>query len=324
MNENRECKAVKSNGVTELKMDKRWELIKRKCRTRIRFWNLNDRLSNCLKGGATKIFFYGLTFMSISLVFISSGHPESIHSRAAVVMDVSTGRILYAKQPDCRLPAASTVKLMTAVVAIEKTDLDAVVTISKNASHVRSSKAGLKQGDKVTVEKLLYAALIESSNDAAVALAEAVAGSEKGFVELMNQKAISIGAKDTRFINSTGLPNPHQYTTAQDLSKIMSCVLSYPKLREIIGTPAVELSTDKGKILFLKNTNKLLRSDGDLIGGKTGYTLRAGHCFVCAAEREEEVIIVALLGSSSREHLWKETEFLINKGFQIMTNEKNL
>jgi D-alanyl-D-alanine carboxypeptidase (penicillin-binding protein 5/6) len=262
--------------------------------------------------------------MSISLVLISSGSAESIHCRAAVVMDESTGRILYAKQPDCRLPAASTVKLMTAVVAIEKADLDAVVTISKNASHVRPSKVGFKQGDKVTVEKLLYAALIESSNDAAVALAEAVAGSEKGFVELMNQKAISIGAKDTRFINSTGLPNPHQYTTAQDLSKIMSCVLSYPKLREIIGTPAVELSTDKGKILFLKNTNKLLRSDGDLIGGKTGYTLRAGHCFVCAAEREEEVIIVALLGSSSREHLWKETEFLINKGFQIMTNEKNL
>jgi D-alanyl-D-alanine carboxypeptidase (penicillin-binding protein 5/6) len=305
-------------------MDKRWELIKRKCRTRIRFWNLNDRLSICLKGEATKIFFYGLAFMSISLVLISSGSAENIHCRAAVVMDESTGRILYAKQPDCRLPAASTVKLMTAVVAIEKADLDAVVTISKNASHVRPFKVGFKQGDKVTVEKLLYAALIESSNDAAVALAEAVAGSEKGFVELMNQKAISIGAKDTRFINSTGLPNPHQYTTAQDLSKIMSCMLSYPKLREIIGTPAVELSTDKGKILFLKNTNKLLRSDGDLIGGKTGYTLRAGHCFVCAAEREEEVIIVALLGSSSREHLWKETEFLINKGFQIMTNEKNL
>jgi D-alanyl-D-alanine carboxypeptidase (penicillin-binding protein 5/6) len=213
---------------------------------------------------------------------------------------------------------------MTAIVAIEKADLNDVVPISKNASRVRSLKVGFRKGDEVTVEKLLYAALIKSANDAAVALAEAVAGSEKGFVELMNQKAISIGAKDTQFINSTGLPGPHQYTTALDLSKIMSCVLSYPKLKEIIATPAVELSTDKGEILSLKNTDKLLWSDGDLIGGKTGYTFRAGHCFVCAAEREKEVIIVALLGSSSRKHLWKEAEALIDKGFQIIGNKKRL
>lgn len=305
-------------------MDRNRELLKRKCRTKMRFWNLNDPLSNCLKRRATKILFYGLAFVSIFLVFLSSAFAESINSRAAVVMDVSTGRILYAKHPDRRLPPASTTKLMTAIVAIEKAELDTVVTISKNASLVRPLKAGFKQGDKVTLEKLLYAALIKSSNDAAVALAEAVAGSEKSFVELMNQKAISIGAKDTKFINSTGLPNPYQYTTAQDLSKIMSCVLSYPKLREIIATPTVELSTEKGKILSLKNTNKLLWSDGDLIGGKTGYTLRAGYCFVCAAEREKEVIIVALLGSSSREHLWKEVEALIDKGFQIVANEKSL
>lgn len=305
-------------------MDRNWGLLKRRCRTKMRFWNLNDPLSNCLKRGTAKILFYGLAFMSIFLVFLSSAFAESINSRAAVVMDVLTGRMLYAKDPKRRLPPASTTKLMTAIVAIEKADLDNVVTISKNASLVRPLKAGFKQGDKVTVEKLLYAALIKSANDAAVALAEAVAGSEKGFVELMNQKAISIGAKDTKFINSTGLPGPHQYTTALDLSKIMSCVLSYPKLKEIIATPAVELSTDKGEILSLKNTNKLLWSDGDLIGGKTGYTFRAGHCFVCAAEREKEVIIVALLGSSSREHLWKEAEALIDIGFQIIGNKKRL
>ena len=280
---------------------------------------------NVFKRGTYKGFLYGLVFFAtIFLVFLSSAFAEDINSRAAVVMDASTGRMLYAKHPKRRLPPASTTKLMTAIVAIEKADLNDIVTISKNASLVRSLKAGFKQGDKVTVEKLLYAALIKSANDAAVALAEAVAGSEKGFVELMNQKAISIGAKDTKFINSTGLPGPHQYTTALDLSKIMSCVLSYPKLKEIIATPAVELSTDKGEILSLKNTDKLLWSDGDLIGGKTGYTFRAGHCFVCAAEREKEVIIVALLGSSSRKNLWKDAEALIDKGFQIMGNKKKL
>jgi len=213
---------------------------------------------------------------------------------------------------------------MTAVVAIEKTDLSDVVTISKNASRVRPLNAGFKKGDKITVEKLLYPALIKSANDAAVALAEAVAGSEKHFVDLMNQKAISIGAKNTKFINATGLPGARQYTTALDLSKIMNCALSYPKLKEIIGTPAVELMTEKGEILFLRNTDKLLWSDEDLIGGKTGYTFRAGHCFVCAAEREKETIIVLLLGSPSRKHLWKETEALIDKGFQIIGNKKRL
>ena len=277
----------------------------------------------CLKKGHTNVLLYGLAFLaSIFLPALSTAFAETIHARAAVVMEASTGRILYGKHPERRLPPASTTKLITAIVAIEKADLDDVVTISRYASLVRPLKAGFRQGEKVTVENLLYAALIKSANDAAVALAEAVAGSEKDFVELMNQKAISIGAKNTKFINSTGLPGPHQYTTALDLSRIMSRVLSYPKLKEIIATPAVELLTDKGEILSLKNTDKLLWSNGDLIGGKTGYTFRAGHCFVCAAEREKEGIIVALLGSSSRGHLWKEAEALIDKGFQIIGNKK--
>jgi D-alanyl-D-alanine carboxypeptidase (penicillin-binding protein 5/6) len=239
-------------------------------------------------------------------------------------MDMSAERILYAKKPERRLPPASTAKLMTAIVAMEKADLSDVVTISKNASQVRPSKVGFQKGDKVTVEKLLYAALITSANDAAVALAEAVAGSEKHFVHLMNQKATSIGAKDTKFINSTGLPGAQQYTTASDLSRIMRCALSYSKIKEIIGIPAVELLTEKGKILFLKNTNELLWSDENLIGGKTGYTFRAGHCFVGAAERENEEIIIVLLGSPSRRRLWKETETLLDKGFQIIEDKKSL
>ena len=324
INEYKEDEVVKNNNVAELKMDRNWGLLKRKRRTKSRSWDLDDPLSNCLKRGGTKVLFYGLAFVSIFLVFPSSSFAEIINSHAAVVMDMLTGNVLYAKHPERRLPPASTTKLMTAIVAIEKAELDSLVTISRNASLACPLKAGFKQGDKVAVEKLLYAALIRSANDAAVALAEAVAGSEKGFVELMNQKAVSIGAKNTKFINSTGLPGPHQYTTALDLSKIMSCVLSYPKLTEIIATPAVEIWTKNGEILSLKNTDRLLWLDGDLIGGKTGYTFRAGHCFVCAAERRKEVIIVALLGSSSRKHLWKEAEALIDKGFQIIGNKRRL
>jgi D-alanyl-D-alanine carboxypeptidase (penicillin-binding protein 5/6) len=273
----------------------------------------------------TKVFLCGLAFViSIFPPFLSTPFSQTIHSRSAIVMELPTETILYAKNPERRLPPASTAKLMTAIVTMEKADLSDVVTVSKNASRVRPSRVGFKQGDKVTVEKLLYAALITSANDAAVALAEAVAGSEKDFVHLMNQKAISIGAKDTKFINSTGLPGAQQYTTALDLSKIMRCALGYPKIKEIIGTPSLELVTEKGKILSLRNTDELLGSDGNLIGGKTGYTFRGGHCFVCAAERENEEIIIVLLGSSSRRRLWKEAETLIDKGSQIIEDKKSL
>jgi D-alanyl-D-alanine carboxypeptidase (penicillin-binding protein 5/6) len=249
-------------------------------------------------------------------------YSNEICSRSAVVMDASTGKILYAKNPDLRLPPASTTKLMTAIVVLENADLSDIVTVSRNASRVSPSKAGFKEGDKVTIETLLYAALIKSANDAAVALAEAVAGSEARFVELMNKKAIEIGAYNTKFINPHGLPGRGQYTTASDLSKIMNYALIYPRLRNIIGTRVTEISTEEGDSIFLKNTNKLLWSDQDLVGGKTGYTRRARHCFVCAAERGNDTVIVALLGSPSRNELWKESEFLIDQGFKVIGNEE--
>jgi len=204
---------------------------------------------------------------------------------------------------------------VTAIVAIENEDLSKVTTISRNASRVGPSNAGLKEGDKITIEGLLYAALVGSANDAAVALAEAVAGSETRFVQLMNKKAVLIGASDTRFINSNGLPGAGQHTTALDLSKIMNYGMRYPKLREIIATPKAQIVTEEGKAIFLRNTDKLLSLDERVVGGKTGYTRSAKHCFVCVAKNEKKTIIVTLLGSPSRKKLWMETEKLIEKVF---------
>lgn len=266
-------------------------------------------------------------FLLILLLFIfhfslSTSYADNIYSRAAVVMDPTTGKILYAKNPDLRCAPASTTKLMTAVVAIERADLQDIVTISKNVSRVSPHKAGFKAGDKVTVEELLNAALISSANDAAIALAEAVSGSERRFVDLMNRKAAAIGATDTRFINASGLPGQGQYTTATDLSKIMGYALRYPKLKEIIGTRVAEISTARGKSIFLKNTNKLLWSEEDLVGGKTGFTRKARHCFVCAAERRQDAVIVTVLGSPSREDLWRESALLITRGFDVIQNKE--
>lgn len=247
---------------------------------------------------------------------------EEIQARAAVVMDASTGRVLYAKNPELRLMPASTTKLMTALITVERANLQDVVTVSRAAANVAPTRSGFREGDKVTIETLLYAALMKSANDAAVALAEAVGGSQEEFVQLMNRKAIAIGATDTRFINPNGLPGKGQHTTAFDLAKIMRQAIKHPVLKAVLGTRVTELSTEAGKTVTVKNTNKLLWTDEDLLGGKTGFTYAARHCFVCAGERADNTLIVALLGAPSRSELWKETEGLMEFGSRVMQNQE--
>lgn len=260
--------------------------------------------------------FFLLLSLLVFILISRNGFAAIIKSRAALTVDASTGQILFSKNSNWRLPPASTTKLMTAIVAIENESLAKVVTISKKASHASPSKAGFKEGDQVTIEGLLYAALLESANDAAVAIAEAIAGSEPRFVPLMNEKALSIGARDTKFINATGLPGSGQYTTALDLSKILSYALRFPKLREIMGAPVAIITTEAGRVFYFRSTDRLLWSNEKIIGGKTGYTLNAGHCFVCAAQGETRTILVAVLGSPSRKSLWKDTEKLIATNLQ--------
>ena len=261
-----------------------------------------------------------LFLVTFSLATFSVVSAEEIKSRAAVVMDAETGRVLYAKNPDLRLMPASTTKLMTALVVVERTNLDDVVTVSKKASSSPAIKIGLKQGDNINIETLLNAALIKSANDASVALAEATAGSELEFVSLMNEKALALGLNNTRFINPNGLPGRGQHITAHDLAEIMREAIRYPLLKEILGTREAEVFTGEGKTIFIKNTNKLLWSDAELMEGKTGYTKEARHCFAGAAERETGTIIVALLGTPSRALLWKETEDLMALGTRVLNN----
>jgi len=258
------------------------------------------------------ISFYFLLSFLISILVSSDCFAEIIKSRAALTIDASTGEILFSKNSNWRLPPASTTKLMTAIVVLENEDLSKVVMISKKASRAARTKAGFKEGDQISIEGLLYAALLGSANDAALALAEAVSGSEQQFVPLMNEKALSIGAEDTKFINATGLPGDGQYTTALDLSKILSYALGFPKLREIIGTTEINIITEKGKVFYLRSTDRLLWSDEKIIGGKTGYTHEAGYCFVCAAQGVTKTILVAILGSPSRKNLWRDTEKLVS------------
>ncbi|MCL5022996.1 MAG: D-alanyl-D-alanine carboxypeptidase [Nitrospirae bacterium] len=250
---------------------------------------------------------------------VSSGFAADISSKAAVVMEASTGRILYGKNPNLRLAPASTTKLMTAMVVLDRMNLADTVVISERAAGISPVKAHFRAGERVTVATLLNAALIKSANDAAYALAEGAAGTEEQFVEFMNRKTISLGMQDTRFINATGLPgHGEQHTTAYDLAKMLRHALKYPVIREIINTKANRISTEDGRTIFLKNSNRLLWADDSMLGGKTGYTREAKHCLVCASEQGSETVISSVLGAPSRERLWKESEELLDKGFAIL------
>ena len=266
--------------------------------------------------------YFCILLLSIFCLMLTDSIADNILSHSVVVMDASTGKILYAKNPNLRRLPASTTKLMTSIIAIENASSSELVTISRRASPVSPHKAGFREGDQVTVKQLLYAALLDSANDAAIALSEGVAGSESDFVSLMNAKAQSIGAENTRFINPNGLPGRGQYITAYDLAKIMAYALGHPTLKKIIATRETDITTEGGNSISLTNTNKLLWNDADMIGGKTGYTRKAMHCFVCAAERENRTLIVAVLGSPSRNSLWRESESLINKGFDLLENNR--
>ncbi|RJR17229.1 MAG: D-alanyl-D-alanine carboxypeptidase [Nitrospiraceae bacterium] len=256
-----------------------------------------------------------LAFAVVSSFYSSPSHAADIHARAAVVINGDDDALLYGKNPDLKLPPASTTKLITAMVALDTLGPDEEITISKKAALTSSVRPHLSTGEKISVRDLLSLALIRSINGAAVALAEASAGTEKAFVHMMNEKAQAISALDTRFINASGLPGKGQYTTARDLAKIMKKALTYPLIADIIRTPTAELDV-KGRTVVINNTNNLLWTDDGHLGGKTGYTRAARHCFVGASDKEDGTLIIALLGDASRTRLWTDAEKLLSREFQ--------
>ena len=238
---------------------------------------------------------------------------QKIPAKACIVID-DNDSILYAKNPSAKLPPASTVKLVTAMVALDRLDPEAKVQVSRYAVATRSIRPRLVTGDELTVSDLLHLALMKSINSAAVALAEAAAGSEDAFVELMNQKAQEIGALDTHFVTASGLPKGRQYTTARDLAIILKKALTYPLIKDIIGKKEWVITTSAGRELYMENTDSLLWTSSNIIGGKTGFTASARHCFVGAMGTEKGLIFTVVLGSPSRNRLWQSTLMLEEVG----------
>lgn len=261
-----------------------------------------------------------LSTVSILLTFfILSGRGEcaepAIAAQAAVVMDLKTGQVLYAKEPTKKMYPASTTKILTALVVLQKCKLDERVKASQEAANTEGSAIWMKEGEELAVGDALYALLLNSANDVALALAETVSGSVDGFVSLMNRTAKAYGAEDSHFNNPHGLPDENHYTTALDLAKITQAAMRYKVFREIVSTKTKTIKRESPEALsLLINHNKLLwRYDG-ANGVKTGYTTQAGQCLVATAQRGERELVAVLLGNGGGD-IWNEAAQLLDYGF---------
>jgi len=244
-----------------------------------------------------------------------------VNARAAVVMDTETGKVIISKNRDVPLPQASTTKVMTAIVALEKAKLEDTYKVSANASTIPPVRVNFHTGDEVTLEALLYSALLKSANDAATIIAEGIGGSEEGFARLMTLKAHEIGAVNTNYKNASGLPADGHYSTAYDMALILRYALKDPRFQEIATTRLATLNIGEKQKTVLRNHNRLLWSYEGAGAGKTGYTIAAKHCYVGEANCSNKRLIVAILGSRD---LWGDAKRLLDKGFELSANGQTL
>lgn len=262
------------------------------------------------------LFLYFFFQVSIGL---AASFTEPLTARAAILIEASTGKVLYEKDADSRQYPASTTKMATVLAAMDNVHLEDTVLVSANAAQTEGSSMRLKAGDRIKVKDLLYGIMLESANDGTVALAEHIAGSVPAFAEKMNQKAKEIGVVHTNFVNSSGLPDENHYTTAHDLARIAAYGLKQPLFREIVSTKYRTIwwvGTSRSAVL--ENTNELLGVYPGCIGVKTGYTKAAGDCLVAAAERDGVCLIAVVLHSDDR---WQETSHLLDYGFDNVKAE---
>jgi D-alanyl-D-alanine carboxypeptidase (penicillin-binding protein 5/6) len=245
--------------------------------------------------------------------------PPAITATAAFVIDVDSGRILYSRNANARVPMASTTKMMTAVVALESLTLDTNVTISGNAAATIGSSLRLKKGQVLAVKQLMYALLVSSANDAAVALAEASAGSTQAFVAKMNDKARALGLSNTHFANVSGLNAEKHFSSARDLAILAQYAMLDPVVRRIVRTREYTLPDPANPGIFLKheNHNLLLGWQDWVTGVKTGSTPYAKYCLVASGTRDGVSLISVLLGAAEDDVRWKESKALLKYGFSL-------
>lgn len=257
--------------------------------------------------------------------------PE-IQAQAAVVMDMNSGEFLYEKNADEKFYPASIVKLLTALITAENTEPEATVVFSHDAVYGVEEGSGnplqLESGDKLTVEGCMYAMLLESSNQAANALAEYVAGSNEKFAGYMNEKAEELGCTDSNFVNPSGLNDKEQQVTAHDMALIAGAALQNPEVREITSSKTYRLSSTLNNVdgITLQMEHQLLNGEQYsypyAFSGKTGYTALAGNTLVTAAQKNDKELLAVVLKSEMTHY--KDTISLLNYGFQKAQQQEKI
>lgn len=249
--------------------------------------------------------------------------PPQLSAKSYLLMDYTSGRVLAEHNADLRIEPASLTKMMTAYIVIDEVikgaaDLDEPVVVSDFAQSMPGSRMFVEEGTVVTVRDLLRGLIVQSGNDSSVALAEHFAGSEQGFVDLMNAKAAEMGMNDTRYANSSGLPHPDHYTTAQDLSIIARATIAdHPNHYPMYSEREYEFNGIKQS-----NRNTLLWRDESVDGIKTGHTEAAGYCLVASAVRDNMRLISIITGTASDKTRIAESQRLLNYGYRFFRTEK--
>ena len=267
------------------------------------------------------LLFASLALPSYAAIMVPAS--PKIKARGFLLMDFDSGRILTEKKSDQRMEPASLTKMLTSyVIANELANggisLDEMVTISKKAWRMQGSRMFIEVGKKVSVENLLKGIIIQSGNDATVALAEHVAGSEETFADLMNQHAAELGMVDSHFVNSTGLPNKNHYTTPGDMAKLARALIkNFPEHYKWYSTKEFKFNKIKQY-----NRNKLLWRNKFVDGIKTGHTDSAGYCLVASAKRDGMRLISVVLGTRSEEARAAESQKLLSYGFRFFETHK--
>ena len=250
----------------------------------------------------------------------AAGAPQ-VEAGAAVLMEKETGTILCEQNAHDKREPASVTKVMTLLLVMEASDggqlsTGATVTVSAHAASMGGSQVYLKEGEQMTVDDLLKAVAVVSGNDAAVALAEHIAGSEEAFVSRMNQRAAELGMEDTTFLNCTGLPAAGHLTSAYDIALMSRALLSHPDIRQYT---TIWMDSIRGGQFQLSNTNRLVRFYPGCTGLKTGSTDSAGYCLSASAERDGLSLIAVVLGSETSAKRFTAAETLLNYGFANYT-----
>lgn len=247
---------------------------------------------------------------------LSRPYDLEVGAMSALLVDYDNGAILFAKNAKQKLPAASTIKIMTALVALENASLSSVFTVSAKAAKIGENSMGLLEDEKLTLQELLYGLMLVSGNDAAVTIAEGIAGSEEAFVKMMNGKARDLGLFDTEFANASGLDidGESHFTTAYDMLVIARYVWEkYPDFGKITATEHIYIeATDDHKAFDLYNDTNLLTTYPGVKGIKPGFTWEAGLCLVTYAENGDKRLLGVILGSDDRRGEMKE---LLDYGF---------